>query len=141
MNYGGKYLLLALLGAAMITNAACTTTTQRAGPSPAAMHQHGISAGDTVLVRYTNINDANSSSRSDLLQITGISDSGIAGVDENGEAIEASYDEIFQVERQRTGLRGLGRSDLSPQLVEAITKTGRLLGAAVYVYVSALGGG
>jgi len=141
MNYGGKYIRLVLLGAAILTSAACTTTTQRAGRSQAALHQHGICAGDTVLVRYTNINDANSSSRSELLQITSISDSGIAGVDESGEAILAIYDEIFQIERRRTSLRRPGRSELSPHLVEAITKTGRLLGAAAYAYVSAMGGG
>jgi hypothetical protein len=141
MNDGGKYLLLILLGAAMLANTACTTTTQRAGPSQAAMRQHGISEGDTVLVRYTNIGDANSSSRSELLQITGISNSGIAGVDENGEASVARYGEIFQIERQRTGLRRPGRTEPSPQLVNAMTKTGRVLGTVIYGYFLALGGG
>jgi len=135
-----KYLLLILLGT-MMANAACTTTTQRAGPSQDAMRQHDISEGDTVLIRYTNVNDVRSSSTSGLLQITRISESGVAGVDENGAAIMASYDEIFQIERQRTGLRGLKRRELSPQLVEAIEKTGQLLGTVIYAYVSALGGG
>jgi len=141
MNKGGKYLFLTLLGAAMLVNTACTTTTQRAGPSQAAMRQHGISEGDTVLVRYTNIDDVNSSSRSERLQITRIGDSGIAGVDESGETSAASYGEIFQVEHQERGLRRPGRTEPSAQLVEAIEMTGRLLGAIIYVYANALGGG
>jgi hypothetical protein len=142
MTNRGKQFLLTLLGVAMLGGAACTTTTttHRAGPSQAAVSQHGISEGDTVLVRYTNDGDANSSSRSEVLQITRIGDNGITGVDEHGRTSVAAYDEIFQIERRRTDIRMRERKELSARTIAVIEGTGRLLGAVIYAYGTALGG-
>jgi len=142
MNKCGKQFLLILLGVAMTGGAACTTTTtQRAGPSQAAMSQHGISEGDAVLVRYTNADDANSSSRSERLQITGISAAGLSGLTEEGHATSARWGEVFQVERTRSDVGGPKYRPLPGQVVKAAKSTGRALGALIYVYANAMGGG
>ena len=93
----GKFLTI-LLCAAIVGITACSTTTQRLGPSEAAMNNYGIGKGDTVLIRYANKDDPRSSNRSNLVQITEITGVGISGVAENGSAVNVGYDEIFQIE-------------------------------------------
>jgi len=143
MNDRSKQFTLILLGVAIMMAVGCATTTrsQLAGPSQAALHQHGISEGDAVLVRYTNIDDARSSSRSELLHITGISGEGIAGTNEGGADIAISYDEVFQFERKYKERAGPAHRTLPPQVVKTAKNAARALGAIIYVYVSALGGG
>ena len=119
MNRRSNHYLTILLCAVIATNAACSTTTQRLGPSQAAVSHHGIEKGDTVLVRFANFGNARSSSRSEQIQITGITKIGISGIDENGKVVNADYGEIFQIEYEKVGPI---RSD-SPSLM----RTGKVL--------------
>jgi len=103
MNRRSNHYLTILLCAVITANAACSTTTQRLGPSQAAMNHHGLANGDTVLVRYANEDDARSSSSSEQIRIAGIDESGISGIGETGEAVNVGYDEIFQIEYIKVG--------------------------------------
>jgi len=62
------------------------------------LDNYGIGKDDYVLVRYANKGDPRSSSSSELIRITSISDTGLSGVRDNGNAINIGYDEIFQIE-------------------------------------------
>ena len=86
MNKQSKKLLTVILCAVIVCISACSTTTHRLGPSQAAMNHYEIGKGDAVLIRYVNEGDSRSSSRSELVQITNISDIGITGVGESGKA-------------------------------------------------------
>lgn len=99
-----KFYLTFFLCVAIVGNSACSTTTYRIGPSAAAMKHYGVGRGDVVLVRYANSNDARSSRRSEQVRITGVNHSGISGIGENGEAVNAGYDEIFEIEYIKGGL-------------------------------------
>ena len=102
MNKRSRQFLAGLLCAAIFSNSACSTTTQRLGPTQAAMNHYGISKGDTVLIRYSNEGDPRSSSRSEKIRIISISQVGITGTDAAGEAVTVGYDEIFEIERQHS---------------------------------------
>jgi hypothetical protein len=103
MNNRRRQFLAVLLCAAIFGNSACSTTTQRLGPTQAAMNHYGIGKGDTVLIRYANESDPRSSSRSEKIRIIGISKVGITGTGDAGKAVTVGYDEIFQIEHQHTG--------------------------------------
>ena len=103
MNNRRRQFLAVLLCAAIFSSTACSTTTQRIGASQAAMNHHGLASGDVVLVRYANKNDARSNSRSEQIRITSINESGISGIGEKGEVVDATYDEIFQIEYKKVG--------------------------------------
>ena len=124
VNKRSKRFLTFLLYAAIVSNSACSTTTQRIGPSQAALDNYGIGKGDYVLVRYANMDDPRSSSSSELIEVTNISDTSISGTRENGNAIDIGYDEIFQIEIRKKG--AAIRSD-SPALVSAGTAAGKTL--------------
>ena len=89
------------------------------------MNHYGIGKGDTVLIRYANAGDPRSSSRSEQIQITGINQNGISGLGENGKAVNASYDEIFQIEYEKVG-------PISPDS-PALMRTGKVLEVVVTV--------
>jgi hypothetical protein len=119
-----KYYLTVLLCVAIAGNSACGTATHRIGSSQAAMSHHGIGNGDYVLVRYANKNDRRSSSSSELVQITNISHTGLSGVAENGNVINVGYDEIFQIEYKKRGVKNL---DEMPRLKSALTVASAML--------------
>jgi hypothetical protein len=100
MNQRNRQFLTILLCTAFAINSACSTTTQRLGPTQAAMNHNGVGKGDMVLIRYANEGDPRSTSRSEDVLITGISKAGISGTGAAGRAITVSYDEIFEIERQ-----------------------------------------
>ena len=102
MNKRSRQFLTGILCTAIFSNSACSTTTQRLGPTQAAMNHYGIGKGDTVLIRYANEGDPRSSSRSEKIRIIGISQVGITGTGAAGEAVTVEYDDIFQIERQHT---------------------------------------
>ena len=121
MNKRSRRFLTALLCTAIFSNSACSTTTQRLGPTQAAMNNYGIGKGDTVLIRYSN--------GSEKIRIIGINESGISGIGKNGEAVNVGYHKIFQIEYEKVGLI---KSD-SP----ALMRTGKVL----EVVATVLGGG
>ncbi len=81
------------------------------------MDNYGIGKGDSVLVRYANKDDPRSSSSSELVQITNINRTDISGVGENGKAVHAAYDEIFQIEHKKLRRKNL---DEMPRLESAL---------------------
>ena len=103
MNRRNRQFLTILLCTAFAGNSACSTTTQRLGPTQAAMNNNGVGKGDIVLIRYANEGDPRSSSSSETVRITGISEVGITGTGAADRAVTVSYGEIFQVERQHRG--------------------------------------
>ena len=139
MSNRSRPFLTFLLCTAVLGISACSTTTHRLGPSQAAINHQGLANGDIVLVRYANEDDARSSS-SEQIRITGINESGISGTGENGEAVYAEYDELFQIEYIKVGAI---KHD-SPELMrvgKAVEVTSKVLLGALYMYVNALGGG
>jgi len=104
------------------------------------MNHHDLANGDVVLIRYANKDDARSSSRSEQIQITGINESGISGTDENGEAVNAGYDEIFQIEYKKVGSIKSDSPTLS-RAAKAVEVSSKVLFGALYVVACANGGG
>ena len=117
MQHRYRKVLPIFLCAVLVGNAACSTTTQRVGASQAAMSNHGIGKGNTVLVRYANKDDPRSSSSSELLRITSLSNSGIVGIGENGSVVNVGYAEIFQIEHSKVKIKNL---DKIPTLESAL---------------------
>jgi hypothetical protein len=99
------------------------------------MNHHGLANGDVVLVHYTYKDDARYSS--EKIRITGINEIGISGTDENGEAVYAGYDEIFQIDYKKVGPIKSDSSTLShaARAVEVSSK------AMLYVTTCLYGGG
>jgi hypothetical protein len=105
MNKQSKKLLTVIFFAAIVGISGCiTTTTHRLGSSQAALNHHEIGKDDAVLIRYANEGDSRSSSRSEIVQISNISDFGITGVGESGKAVNIAFTEIFQIEYKDVGL-------------------------------------
>ena len=90
--------LTILLTALALSTCGCSTTTHQVGPSYAAMNHRGIDHGDKILVRIANHDDANSSSGSEVIRITAVTEAGISGSNENGQMVFIDYDEIFEIE-------------------------------------------
>lgn len=88
------------------------------------MYNYGIGKHDYVLVRYANKDDPRSSSSSEPITITNISDTGLSGVGENGYAVNIGYDEIFQIEIRRKS--AAIKSD-DPRLKSVGTAAGKAL--------------
>ena len=105
MQHRYKQLLTTFLCMVLVGNAACSTTVQRFKPSHAALSHHGIANGDTVLLRYLDdVSGTNRvSSSSEEIKITSISKIGVSGISEDGEAVAADYDELFQIEVNKSG--------------------------------------
>ena len=122
VNKQSRGFLTLLLCAAIVNSFGCTTVTHRVGSSQAALDNYGIGKGDYVLLRYANRDDPRSSSSSELIEVTSISETVISGVGENGNAIDVGYDEIFQIEIRKKG--AAIKSD-SPALVSAGTAAGK----------------
>jgi hypothetical protein len=135
MNKRSKQFLRFLLCASIFSISACSTTTRQLGPSRATMNHHGLANGDVVLVYYAKKIDARSSS--EKIRITDISESGISGTDENGEAVNAGYDEIYQIEYKKVGPIKSDSTTLSHagKTVEVSSK------AMLYVTTCLYGGG
>jgi len=136
MNPQSRPIICLMLAMAALASAACSTTTQRVGPSQAAMSQHGISTGDTVLIRYKNEGDALSSSRSEPLRIIDIGKNAISGISETRQGVTVvDYDDIFQLEHIRTDVAKLDLPEPSERVVEAVKDTGRAVGTLLGVYL------
>jgi len=120
VNKRSKRYLPILLCAAIVNNLGCTTTAHGVGPSKAAMDNYGIGKGDTVLVRYANKDDPRSSSSSELVQVTNISLTDISGIGENGNVINIGYDEIFQIEIKKNGVKNFLDGERARSVTEAI---------------------
>ena len=104
MKSCSKRILVSIICAGVIGISACSTSTHRLGPSQAALDHYGIGNGDTVLIRFANKHSPRSSSRSELIRITEIKETGIAGVSEGGTTLTINFTEIFQIEYTNTGL-------------------------------------
>jgi hypothetical protein len=102
MNGQSRTTIYLMLAMAILGSAACSTTTQRIGPSAAALSQHGVGKGDTVLIHYVNKGDRGSSSKSEIVKITDTSKTGVRGIGEGGKAVTVPYEDIFQVGRTVT---------------------------------------
>jgi len=131
-----KYYLTVLLCVAIAGNSACSTTTHRLGPSQAAINHYEIGKGDAVLIRYVNEGDSRSSSRSEFVQITNISDGGITGVGESGKTVNVGFTEIFQIEYIHVGL-----IEHDSPATMAAGKALEVTSKAVYVAACILSGG
>jgi len=136
MDRQSRFFLAFVLCAVIVGISACSATTKRVGPSQAAMINCGVESGDAVLVRYANKGDPRSSSSSKKIRLSGVNENGISGLDENGEVVDVSYDDIFQIEYKTVGPI---KSD-SPALIGA-GKAVNVTAKALFVAACILSGG
>ena len=105
MQHRYRQLLTIFLCMVLVGNTACSTTVKRFKPSQAVLSHHGIAEGDTVLLRHLDdVGGTNRvSSSSEEIKVTSINQNGISGIGEDGEAVAANYDDLYQIEVKMSG--------------------------------------
>jgi hypothetical protein len=105
MQHRYRQLLTVFLCTILVGNAACSTTVQRFRPSQSVLSHYGIEEGDTVLLRYLDdVGGTNRvSSSSEEIKVTSIDQNGISGTGEDGEAVAANYEDLYQIEADKSG--------------------------------------
>lgn len=114
-------LLLTLI--ALVASGCATDRVEHIGPSRAAMERYGVDPGDTVLLRYANQSDPNSSSRSVAVRVLAIGEDGIVGANASGELVVAKYDELFQVEKKSSGFSGVPGAEVGGNMLKGVTNS------------------
>ena len=99
------------------------TKTERIGASKAALDRYGIGPGDTVLLRYANETDPNSSSHSETVKVIAVGDDAIAGINAAGDAVVVEYDKLFQVEERQTQLTRVPGAETGGNVLKGATNT------------------
>ena len=116
---------------ALVASGCVTDGVEHIGPSRAAMERYGVDPGDTVLLRYANQSDPNSSSRSEVVRVHAIGDDGLVGVNTSGDLVVAKYEELFQVEKKTSSFSGVPGAETGGNILMGITTSALLVACAI----------
>ena len=126
-----------LIIATLLVAGCVTTKTEHIGASRAALERYGVGPGDTVLLRYANETDPNSSSRSEAIRVTAVGDKAISGVNALGEEVVVDSDRLFLVEERQANIAAVPGAEAGGNVLKGATNSALL----VLCLAAAMGGG